>query len=88
MANPNPPAFTVYAHACERLERNGKWKVRGVVFLTDERPESTGLLRYRGPLVRASAATFDAAEAEARRLFFIDPACRPYVAHAINAATR
>lgn len=86
--NPNAPAVTVHAHACERLERNGKWKIRGVVFLTDECPERTDTVRYRGPLVRASGATVEAAEAEARRLFFIDPACRPYVAHAINAATR
>jgi len=82
------PVVTVYAHACERLERNGKWKIRGVVFVTDERPERTDTVRYRGPLVQASGATAEAAEAEAVRRFYAEPACRPYVAHAINGATR
>lgn len=86
--NPNAPTVTVYAHACERLERNGKWKIRGVVFLTDERPEQTGTVRYRGPLVQASGATVEAAEAETVRRFFAAPECRPYVAHAINAHGR
>lgn len=82
------PIVCVYAHAVERLERNGKWKIRGVAFLTDACPEQTSTQRYRGPLVQAEGATVDAAEAEARRRFSADPACRPYVAHAINGATR
>lgn len=79
-------SVTAYVYALERLERNGKWKIRGVEALSEATPVPTDITRYKGPLVEAQGGTFDDASREAMRRFYTDPACRPYVPYAIRAA--
>lgn len=81
-------SVTAYVFAYEFLERNGKWKIRGVEATDDPTPAATPTVRYKGPLVEASAETLEDAEAAAMRRFYTDPACRPYVPYAIRAAGR
>jgi hypothetical protein len=83
----NSSVLEAHIHALEKLERNGKWKVRGVEALDTLTPQSPepGVFRYRH-LTSAKGPSFEIASDEAWKKFQSDPSLRSYLAQAIRRA--